>query len=341
MSASVTAVAPRLAAPARLAALAQSRHRPIVTAECPSADGGTVEDLAARLATIAPFVDAVNVTDNPAAHAHASNVSMAIALAQLGIEPIMQIVCRDKNRLAIQADIAGASMFGVVNFSALTGDDVTAGDEPEARRVFDLDGPQLVSVMSGMKAGTYLSGRSFSPAGEFFIGAVENPGAPPLDYRADRALLKVNAGAQMVQLQISYRPDQLEAFMAACVANGVAERAVVLPSVCLTKGARALSFMNDKVPGISVPADVIARVSSAADQSEEAYLLVRDLTAGALALPGVAGIHITDFRHDGSVQRLTEDLRIGPRFDTTSPLPHEPNRPDPTPELEEHHAHHA
>jgi methylenetetrahydrofolate reductase (NADPH) len=341
MSASVTAVAPRLAAPARLAALAQSRHRPIVTAECPSADGGTVEDLAARLATIAPFVDAVNVTDNPAAHAHASNVSMAIALAQLGIEPIMQIVCRDKNRLAIQADIAGASMFGIVNFSALTGDDVTAGDEPEARRVFDLDGPQLVSVMSGMKAGTYLSGRSFSPAGEFFIGAVENPGAPPLDYRADRALLKVNAGAQMVQLQISYRPDQLEAFMAACVANGVAERAVVLPSVCLTKGARALSFMNDKVPGISVPADVIARVSSAADQSEEAYLLVRDLTAGALALPGVAGIHITDFRHDGSVQRLTEDLRIGPRFDTTSPLPHEPNRPDPSPELEEHHAHHA
>ena len=341
MSTNVPAVAPRLAAPARLAALARSRHRPIVTAEGPSADGGTVDDLAARLATIAPFVDAVNVTDNPAAHAHASNVSMAIALAQLSIEPIMQIVCRDKNRLAIQADIAGASMFGVVNFSALTGDDVPAGDEPEARRVFDLDGPQLVSVMSGMKAGTYLSGRSFSPAGEFFIGAVENPGAPPLDYRADRALLKVNAGAQMVQLQISYRPDQLEAFMAACVANGVAERAVVLPSVCLTKGARALSFMNDKVPGISVPADVVARVSSAADQSEEAYLLVRDLAAGALALPGVAGIHITDFRHDGSVQRLTEDLRIGPLFDTTSPLPHERNRPDPSPELEEHHAHHA
>ena len=302
---------------ARLAALARSRHRPIVTAECPSSDGGSVEDLAGRLAKIAPFVDAVNVTDNPAAHAHASNVAMAIALTQLGIEPILQIVCRDKNRIAIQADIAGASMFGVVNFSALTGDDVTAGDEPEARRVFDLDGPQLVSVLAGMKAGTYLSGRKFTPTGDFFIGAVENPGAPPLDYRADRALLKVNAGAQMVQLQISYRPDQLETFMSACVANGVAQRAIVLPSVCLTKGARALSFMNDKVPGISVPAETNDRIANADDQAEEAYQLVRDLTAHALNLPGVAGIHITDFRHDGSVQRLTEELGIGPRFDST------------------------
>ncbi|CAB4747627.1 MAG: hypothetical protein F2702_03405 [Actinobacteria bacterium] len=333
----VTSAPTRLAGLARsrnqLATLASSRNRPIVTAECPSADGGTIDDLAARLATIAPFVDAVNVTDNPAAHAHASNVSMAIALAGLGVEPIMQIVCRDKNRLAIQADIAGAAMFGIVNFSALTGDDVTAGDEPEARRVFDLDGPQLVSVLAGMKAGTYLSGRKFTPTGDFFIGAVENPGAPPLDYRADRALLKVNAGAQMVQLQISYRPDQLEAFMSACVANGVAQRAIVLPSVCLTKGARALSFMNDKVPGISVPAETIDRVANADDQAEEAYLLVRDLTAHALQLPGVAGIHITDFRHDGSVQRLTEELRIGPRFDSTIA------ETGTNPEHEERHAH--
>ena len=103
--------------------------------------------------------------------------------------------------------------------------------------------------------------------------------------------------------------------MSACVANGVAERAIVLPSVCLTKGARALSFMNDKVPGISVPSSAVDRVANAEDQAEEAYLLVRDLTEHALSLPGVAGIHITDFRHDGSVQRLTEELRIGPCFE--------------------------
>ena len=106
--------------------------------------------------------------------ARGNDVTTAIALTQLGLEPVMQVVCRDKNRLALQADIVGATMFGVENFCALTGDDVTAGDEPEARRVFDLDGPQLVQVMNGMRSGSYLSGRAIEPAPRMFIGAVEN-----------------------------------------------------------------------------------------------------------------------------------------------------------------------
>lgn len=278
-------------------------------------DGGTVAELGAKIASIAPYVDAMNATDNPAAHAHASNVATAIALLQLGVEPLMQIVCRDKNRIAIQADVAGASMFGVTSFCALTGDDVTAGDEPEARRVYDVDGPQLVSILSSMSRGTYLSGRAFSAPANFLVAAVENPATHPLDYRADRALLKARAGARLIQLQICYRPDRLEAFMGACVANGAAERAAILPSICLTRNARALSFMDAKVPGISVPPETIARVADAADPAEEAYLLVRDLARHALALPGVAGLHITDFRHDDSVRRLTEELGLGPAFD--------------------------
>lgn len=303
-----------------LAELVRTRPRMIVTAECPSMDGGTVADLGAKIAGIAPYVDAMNATDNPAAHAHASNVATAIALRQLGVEPLMQIVCRDKNRIAIQADVAGASMFGVTSFCALTGDDVTAGDEPEARRVYDVDGPQLVSILSSMSRGTYLSGRRFqAPApGGFLVTAVENPATHPLGYRADRALLKARAGARMIQLQICYRPERLETFMAACVANGAAERAAILPSLCLTKNARALSFMDDKVPGISVPPETIARVADAADPAEEAYLLVRDLAAHALSLPGVAGLHITDFRHDDSLRRLLEELHLGPAFDPTA-----------------------
>jgi len=307
--------------------LVRERRRMIVTAECPSMDGGSVADLGAKIAGmagvaatdgsagIAGFVDAMNATDNPAAHAHASNLATAIALKQLGVEPLMQLVCRDKNRIALQADVAGAALFGITNFCALTGDDITAGDEPQARRVFDLDGPQLVSMLSSMGCGRYLSGRSFSPPGEFLVAAVENPAAPPLDYRAERALLKVDAGATLLQLQICYLPDRLENFMAATVANGAAARAAILPSVCLTRNARALGFMDAKVPGIHVPAEVIARVADAADPAEEAYLLVRDLAAHALSLPGVAGLHITDFRHDGSVARLVEELRIGPVHD--------------------------
>lgn len=295
--------------------LCRSRRRPVVTAEFPTFDGGTLDDVRAAAERIAPWVDALNVTDNPAAHAHASNTTMAVALRQLGFTPILQVVCRDKNRLAIQADIVGVSMFGVENICALTGDDVTAGDEPEARRVYDLDGPQLVRVATIMGEGTYLSGRTMTAPPHLFVGAVENPTAPPLEYRAERALKKVEAGARFLQLQIHYRPEQLEAFMAACVANGVAERAAILPTVCLTKTGRALSFMNEHVPGISVPAATIDRVANAADPKEEAYVLVRELAQHALSLPGVAGLHITDFRHDDSVRRLTEDLAIGPRFE--------------------------
>jgi methylenetetrahydrofolate reductase (NADPH) len=295
--------------------LCETRQRPVVTAEFPSFDGGTVDDIRRAAERLAPWVDAINVTDNPAAHAHASNTAVAIALSQLGYNPILQVVCRDKNRLAIQSDIVGVSMFGVQNICALTGDDVTAGDEPEARRVYDLDGPQLVKVATIMGTGRYLSGRSMTAPPHLFVGAVENPTAPPLDYRAARALKKVDAGARFLQLQICYQPAQLEAFMAACVANGVAERAAILPTVCLTKTGRGLTFMNDHVPGIVVPSATVQRVSTSDDPKEAAYQLVRELAEHALSLPGVAGLHITDFRHDDSVRRLTDDLAIGPRFE--------------------------
>lgn len=300
-----------------LADLIRERTRPIITAECPSMDGGTVADLARKLEGTLPYVDAVNATDNPAAHAHASNTATAIALQQLGTEAIMQIVCRDKNRIAIQADVAGASMFGVHAFAALTGDDVTAGDEPEARRVYDIDGPQLVSVLASMRDGKYLSGRTFNPPEGFLITAVENPAAPPFEYRPQRALLKVRAGAQLLQLQICYQAERLASFMADCVANGAAAQAAILPSFCLTKTARALTFMDEQVPGIGVPAELIARIKDADDQAEASYQLVRDQVVHALSLPGVAGIHLTDFRHDGSLARLLEELQLGPAFDKT------------------------
>jgi len=296
------------------AELLASRSRPIVTAEFPSMDGGDLETVREALEHYRPYVDAVNITDNPAAHAHASNVSMAIAVKQLGVEPIMQVVCRDKNRLAAQADVVGASMHGVTTFCALTGDDVTAGDEPEARRVFDLDSPQLISIMNGISRGHYLSGRSLKHQRDLLIGAVENPFAPPADVRIRRARMKVDGGARYLQLQIGYEPQLLESFMAGVVENGVAQRAAIMPTVILTKTAGALRFMEAKVPGIHVPAPVIERISSAAEPAEESYLLVREQVEHALSLPGVAGVHITDFRHDDSLRRLVSDLAIGPAF---------------------------
>jgi methylenetetrahydrofolate reductase (NADPH) len=292
--------------------LLRSRERPIVTAEFPSMDGGDLSTVEAALTHYRGFVDAVNITDNPAAHAHASNVSMAIAVKQLGVEPIMQVVCRDKNRIAAQADVVGASMHGVTIFCALTGDDVTAGDEPEARRVFDIDGPQLISIMSGLSRGKYLSGRELKQQKDLLIGAVENPFAPPADVRIRRARMKVDAGARFLQLQIGYEPEVLERFIDGCRANGVTERAAVMPTVILTKSAGALRFMESSVPGIHVPQAVIDRIADAENPSEESFQLVREQVEHVLSLSGVAGVHITDFRHDGSVERLVSELAIGP-----------------------------
>ena len=135
----------------------------VITGELPGVDGGGLDAVRERLEQYEPWVDAMNATDNTAAHAHASNVAIAIALKLFGVEPIMQVVCRDKNRLAIQADIVGAAMHGVENICCLTGDDVTAGDEKEARRVFDLDGPQVIVTAAAIARGEYLSAARSSP----------------------------------------------------------------------------------------------------------------------------------------------------------------------------------
>ena len=155
----------------------------------------------------------------------------------------MQLVCRDRNRLALQAEIAGAALHGIENICCLTGDDVTAGDEPEARRVFDLDSIQLLAVAEAMRNGRYLSGRKLDPPPHLFLGAVENPQAPPLDHRVDRALKKVRAGARFLQLQVVFELDAARALHGARRSRtGLRERAAILPSICLVRSPAALAL---------------------------------------------------------------------------------------------------
>jgi methylenetetrahydrofolate reductase (NADPH) len=282
----------------------------VVTGEAPTIDTGSLEDFGAKVSEMAEWADAINATDNTAAHAHASNVAVAIALRGLGIEPVLQVVCRDKNRIALQADMLGAALHGVENVCCLSGDDVTAGDEPEARRVFDLDGPQLISVAATLARGRTLSGRELTEPPALFVGAVENPAAPPVDQRARRAAKKALAGARFLQLQICYHPDRLGRFVAALHENGTTERVALLPTIVLARGGRALRFMHENVPGIDVPPEVVDRVERADDPGEAAYRLALEQARHALSLPGVRGLHLTDFRHDGTLSRLCRDLDI-------------------------------
>jgi methylenetetrahydrofolate reductase (NADPH) len=294
-------------------ALAEGRF--VVTAELLTVDTGGLDAVHERFAPFEDYADAVNATDNTAAHAHASPLAVAIALKQLGMEPVMQLVCRDKNRLALQSELAGAALHGIENICCLTGDDVTAGDEPEARRVFDLDSIQLVAMAESMRNGRYLSGRKLLPPPSLFIGAVENPQAPPVDYRVDRALKKVRAGARFLQLQVAFELAPLARFMTEAVEKGLVERAAILPSICLVRSPTALRFIDERVPGISVPSDLIERCERAADPEAECFEVACELADAARALPGVRGLHLISFRKEAGIARLCRRLGIPTRHE--------------------------
>jgi len=285
----------------------------VVTAEMPVIDGGGIEEVRRQLEPMRPYVDAYNATDNPAAHAHASPLAVSIALLREGAEPIMQLACRDRNRLALQADLVGAAMHGIENVCLMTGDDVSAGDEPQAKRVFDLDSPQLIAVARGLASGRYLSGRALAPPPRLVIGAVENPGAPPFEQRVRRAAKKALAGARFLQLQLCFRTELLERFMAAAAQSGLSERVALIPSICILRSARALRFVAEHVPGIEVPDQTLARVERASDAEAECFELAYELACHALAQPGVAGLHLISFRKDAGIAKLCARLGIPPR----------------------------
>jgi methylenetetrahydrofolate reductase (NADPH) len=281
-----------------------------VTAELPVVDGGGVPAVEQRLEPLRDWVDAVNITDNTAAHAHASPLAVAVATLQSGVEPVMQLVCRDRNRLALQSEIVGASMHGIENLCCLTGDKVAAGDEPEAREVFDLNGTELARVATTLMNGSYLSGRALEPAPKLFVGAVESAGAPPFEGRLERARAKADAGARFLQLQIGFVPSHLEQYME--LVSELRGRVAFMPSISILRSARALRFLDEKVPGVEVPAEVIARVENSDDQERECFELACELAEHAMSVDGVAGLHLISFRPDAAIAELCRRLGIPP-----------------------------
>ncbi len=295
----------------RLRELLEGGER-VVTAELTIADGASREVVLGAVEILRDRVDAISVTDNAGAHAHASSLSVASLVRAAGAEPAMNLACRDKNRLALQAELLGASLHGIENIVCVTGDDVTSGDEPGAKRVFDLDSPMLLSVASTLQGGRFLSGRPIDPAPRFFLGAVENPTAPPLAYRAERALKKVDAGARFMQLQVAFEIEPVAAFLHACAGLGLEGRLHVLPSICILRSARQLRFMHENIAGVSAPDDVLAELEAVPKekQRERCLELAESLALAALELPLVGGLHLIPL---GGPELAVELLdRLGP-----------------------------
>ncbi|MCI0637384.1 MAG: methylenetetrahydrofolate reductase [Actinobacteria bacterium] len=288
----------------------------VVTAELATIDSADPAAVGRAAATLRGSVDAVNCTDNSAAHTHLSPLAAARLVLEEGIEPILQLACRDRNRLALQADLLGAAALGVRNVVCMTGDDVTAGDHPEAKPLFDIDAVHLLRIARIMRdEGMYLSGRPLSDPPEYLIGAVENPFAPPLDFRPMRLGTKIEAGAEFIQTQICFNLDKLRLFMARCGELGLLEHVWILAGVFVPASAGSVRYLRDQVPGVDVPPTVIERMEAvgAEAQREEGIRLALDLIQQVRDIPGIAGIHLMTINNEDAIPRVVEAAGLLPR----------------------------
>ena len=231
--------------------------------------------------------DGINAVDASGANCHMSSVAICALLTRAGYEPVFQVSCRDRNRIAIQGDLLGAAAMGVRNVLCITGDDVTAGDQPQAKRVFDLDSIQLLHMARMMRDyGVFLSGRKLTVPPPLFLGAAENPFAPPFDWRPQRLAKKVAAGAEFIQTQYCYDVPRMRTFMQRAGDLGIPEKAYILAGVGPLRSAGAAEFMRSKVPGVYIPDAIIERLKGCGQEEAarrgEAHLH-RDHPAGARA----------------------------------------------------------
>ncbi|MGH9364568.1 MAG: methylenetetrahydrofolate reductase [Thermoanaerobaculia bacterium] len=287
-----------------------------VTAEMQASDGADPDEVRRFASGLRGRIDAANCTDNPAARPHLSPLAAGHLVAETGLEPIVQLTCRDRNRLALQADLLGAACLGVRNVLLLTGDDVSAGDHPEARSLFDLDSLHLLRVARILRdQGAYLSGRALSSRPSFFIGAVENPFAPPYDFRPVRLAKKVEAGAEFVQTQVCFNLPRLREFMTRVADMGLLERVFVLVSIYVARSARVLRYLRDVVPGIDVPDAVMARLERVPleRQAEEGFRLALETVAAVRETRGISGVHLISIKGQEAILRLIETAGLLPR----------------------------
>jgi methylenetetrahydrofolate reductase (NADPH) len=278
-----------------------------VTTEMAPPDSADPEEVYKRARIFDGYVDAINATDGSGANCHMSSVAVCALLTRVGYAPVMQISCRDRNRIAIQGDILGAAAMGVCNMLCLTGDGVQAGDHPQALPVFDLDSMTLLETARTMRdEHRFLSGRKLTYAPRVLLGAAENPFALPLEWRAQRLSKKIAAGAQFIQTQYCYDVPLLEAFMRRIADLGLLEKIFVLVGVGPLRSAKTAEWMRTHVPGLHIPNAVIARMAGAADAAREGRNLCVDLIQEIRSVPGVSGVHVMAYRQEDSVPEIID-----------------------------------
>lgn len=279
-----------------------------------TSDPQAVYDAALPLAEVA---DAINTTDASGAHVHMSSLGMAALLTRAGYEPVFQMSCRDRNRIALQGDLLGAAALGVQNVLCITGDDVTAGDHPEAKRVFDLDSINLLRTVRTLRdKGMFLSGRKLTVPPRVFVGAVENPFAPPLDWRPHRLAKKVKAGAEFIQTQFIFDLDIFRRFMAQVRDLGLHEQVYILAGVGPLRSPKVAEYLRTKVPGVYIPDPIVERMKGTPKGrwQEEGMAICVEIIEQVRQIEGVHGVHVMAYRQEEMVAEIIRRANLFPRI---------------------------
>jgi 5,10-methylenetetrahydrofolate reductase len=276
----------------------------VITGEIAPPLGTDLGAMRASVETLAPVCDAINVTDNQGASLHLSSLAASRVVLGMGVEPIFQQTCRDRNRLALQSDLLAAWTLGLENLLVVTGDDPRAGDHPHAKGVFDLDSTQLLQIAAGFNAGRDMLGRPLKGGTDLFLGAAMFPEAEPWDVQLARTQEKVAAGARFFQTQAVFDIDKLTRAVDAVHEAG----AKVIAGILVLRSPRVIRFINERLAGLMVPDHVAARILSADDATEAAIQLAIEQ---ARAIRRVAdGIHIMPLGLDDAVPRIVEEAGL-------------------------------
>jgi len=282
-----------------------------VTAELNPPDSADPNDVFERGAVFDGWVDGINATDGSGANCHMSSVGICALLTRVGYSPIMQISCRDHNRIAIQGNVLGAAAMGVNNILCLTGDGVQAGDQPGAKPVFDLDCMSLLRTIRQMRDdGLLLSGRKISSAPKVFLGAAINPFAPPYDFRPMRLAKKIEAGAQFVQSQYCFDIPMLENYMTRVRDQGLDGKCFILIGVGPLASARAAKWIRSNVPGIHIPDAIIERLEGADNQRDEGKKICIEILQQVREMAGVSGAHVMAYRQEELVAEIVHEAGV-------------------------------
>ncbi|HJV25057.1 MAG TPA: methylenetetrahydrofolate reductase [Aromatoleum sp.] len=278
-----------------------------VTTELEPPDSADPEEVYRRARVFDGYVDAINATDGSGANCHMSSVAVCALLTRIGYAPVMQISCRDKNRIAIQGDILGGAAMGVCNVMCLSGDGVQSGDHPQAKPVFDLDCMSLLEIGRKMRdEHQFQSGRKLAFAPRVFLGAAENPFVQPYEWRPHRLAKKIAAGAQFIQTQYCYDVPRLRVFMNRARDLGLLDKIFILVGVGPLRSAKAAEWMRSNVPGIHIPDSVIKRMAGAENQAQEGRRLCVDLIQEIREIDGISGVHLMAYRQEESVPEIIE-----------------------------------